>query len=268
MNSHFHCLLSVLCLGALAAIGCPLVAQQAPQPTQPASQAISADSTYGQRIRGVVRFPYSADEVIVTTQTLADGTKITHKQLIKVYQDSQGRARYEDFAPGVESGGQNDSPQSVRIEDPVVGARYILRTRDRTAQKTVMRRPPPPSLPRAPGASANLMQSPPVQPQHTHEDLGTQVIEGVEARGERITTTIPTGAEGNDQPIQTTYERWYWPKARLMLLSITNDPRYGETVTRFTNLVLDEPPAELFQVPPDYTIQELQPVAKPESPSD
>jgi hypothetical protein len=68
--------------------------------------------------------------------------------------------------------------------------------------------------------------------------------------------------------MQITYESWYSTKVRLMLLIVTNDPRSGETVTRFTNLVLDEPPADLFQVPPDYTVQELQPVAKPESPSD
>jgi hypothetical protein len=53
-----------------------------------------------------------------------------------------------------------------------------------------------------------------------------------------------------------------------MLMKVTNDPRYGETVMRLTNLVLAEPSPDLFQVPPDYTIQELQPVAKPESPSE
>jgi hypothetical protein len=37
---------------------------------------------------------------------------------------------------------------------------------------------------------------------------------------------------------------------------------------RLTNLVLDEPPAELFQVPADYTVEELQPVTKPVPPSD
>ena len=47
-----------------------------------------------------------------------------------------------------------------------------------------------------------------------------------------------------------------------------DDPRYGETVTRLTNLVRDEPPADFFQAPADYTLVELQPVAKPESPSD
>jgi hypothetical protein len=94
------------------------------------------------------------------------------------------------------------------------------------------------------------------------------VIEGLEARGERITRTIPAGAQDNDQPIQITSEIWTSVKPHLMLVNITNDPRYGESVMRLTNLVLDEPPPELFQVPPDYTVEELQPVAKPESPSE
>jgi hypothetical protein len=94
------------------------------------------------------------------------------------------------------------------------------------------------------------------------------VIEGLEAKGERVTRTIPAGAEGNDQPIQTTTETWIAAKPHIVLLRISNDPRQGERVMRLTNLVFEEPPAELFQVPADYTIQELQPVAKPEPPPD
>jgi len=51
-------------------------------------------------------------------------------------------------------------------------------------------------------------------------------------------------------------------------VSISSDPRRGETETRLTNLSLEEPPAELFQVTADYTVRELQPVSKPEAPSD
>jgi hypothetical protein len=101
------------------------------------------------------------------------------------------------------------------------------------------------------------------------EDLGTQVLDGFEARGARITTTIPAGAEGNDRPMQITTETWISPLSpRLVLTRITNDPRFGKTVIRLTNLVRDEPPAELFQMPADYTVDELRPVAEPASPSD
>lgn len=267
MKSHLR-FLSVMYLTVLGAISCPLLAQQAPQPPRPASVGITAGATSGPGFRGVNGSPYSADEVTVTTQTLSDGTKITHKQLVKVYYDSEGRTRREYFGSRVESVGPNDSPQSVYIFDPVAGVTYFLDPRARTAQETVMRRPTPLPPPQTTGASANVTPARPVLPRPTSEDLGVQVIEGIEARGERITRTIPAGAQGNDQPIQITSETWSSTEPRLVLLRITNDPRRGETVTRLSNLLLEEPPAELFQVPAEYTVVELQPVAIPKPPAD
>lgn len=260
MNSHLHRFLSLTFLIALGAISCPLAGQQASQPVQSAPPGGTAGSTNGAGTRGVI--PFTADEVTVTTQTLADGTKITHNRLEKLYRDSQGRIRRERFRAEAESVGQGDSPQSVVINDPVTGAYYILNPVHRTAQRTEIPRAAPYAVHHSAAASGDPAPAP---PQPTVEDLGTQVIEGLEARGERVTTTIPAGADGNDQPMQITHERWYSTKARLTLLSANNDPRYGETVLRLTNLVLDEPPAQLFQVPADYTVQELQPVEKPAS---
>ena len=166
------------------------------------------------------------------------------------------------------SAGQDATPQSVRIFDPVAGVSYSLIPRDHTAHKTELRRRAvqPPS--QTTGASANPTSPPPAPPRPTREDLGTQELEGLEVRGERIIRTIPAGAEGNDRPMQITTEMWTSLKPRLVLMRITNDPRYGESAMRLTNLVRDEPPAELFQLPPDYTVEELQPVTEPASPSD
>lgn len=265
MNSHFHRYLTVMCLGALGVISCALGAQQAAQSAQPKSPSTSAVPASGQTSPGKIGFPYSADEVMVRTQTLADGTKITHKFLTKAYRDSQGRTRREGYEFGEETVGEGVSPEHIQISDPVAGFSYSLNPRDHTAQKREMRRPPP--SPRTIGSTGSP-PSPRATQQPTSEDLGTQVIEGLEARGLRTTRTIPAGAEGNDRPIQITEELWHSDRPSLMLMKVTNDPRYGETVMRLTNLVLAEPSPDLFQVPPDYTIQELQPVAKPESPSE
>jgi len=267
MNIPFRGSASVMSVAVLGATSCLLAAQQVSQAQQAASPGAAVGITSSQGIRRVMGLPYSADQVTVTTQTLANGTAITHKRLVRICRDSQGRERTEWFKPGVDSVGQDDSPQSVRIYDPVAGTTFSLNPRDHEAQKSAIRRRTPQPAPQTTGASANLSQAPP-EPQPTREDLGTQMIEGLEARGERITRTIRAGAEGNDQPIQITSEIWTSAKPRLLLLNITNDPRYGESVTRLTNLVLDEPPADLFQVPADYTVVELQPVMKPEAPSD
>jgi hypothetical protein len=260
VNNSSQRFLSVLCLVALGGISSPLVAQQV------LSSGAATGVANAQRDARANLVAYSADQVSEMTQTLADGTKITHKYLAKVYRDSQGRTRYENFGTHAESGGAEDLPVSISIYDPVAGIGYNLKPGDHTAERYENRKPTSSPATRTAGASASLAPARPPLP--TREDLGTQVIEGLEAKGTRITRTIPEGAEGNDRPIEITTETWFSVKGNIVLLRITNDPRRGETKTYYTNLVLDEPPAELFQVPADYALKELQPVAKPEPPSE
>jgi TonB family protein len=86
------------------------------------------------------------------------------------------------------------------------------------------------------------------------EQLGKQLVEGVECEGTRAVTTLPAGAIGNERPIETVNETWYSPELQLMLLSKRSDPRFGESTYRVTNIVRSEPDAAFFQIPPDYTI--------------
>ena len=88
------------------------------------------------------------------------------------------------------------------------------------------------------------------------EPLGKQMIEGVEAEGVRITTTIPAGQIGNDRPIEIVSESWHSAQLKTLVLSRHSDPRMGETTYRLTNIQLIEPLAAVFEVPPDYTIEE------------
>jgi hypothetical protein len=94
------------------------------------------------------------------------------------------------------------------------------------------------------------------------ESLGKQTIEGVEAEGTRITTTIPAGEIGNEQPIEIVSESWYSPDLQTVVMSRHTDPRNGEHTYRLTNINRSEPPHSLFEVPPDYTVQEAGPPAE------
>ncbi len=76
------------------------------------------------------------------------------------------------------------------------------------------------------------------------------------AEGTRITRTIPAGSVGNEQPIVITTETWYSPDLKVLVMTKTNDPRMGETTYRLTNIQRSEPPANLFQVPDDYTVKD------------
>ncbi|HEY2930908.1 MAG TPA: hypothetical protein VGK99_04115 [Acidobacteriota bacterium] len=88
------------------------------------------------------------------------------------------------------------------------------------------------------------------------EQLGRQIFEGVDAEGTRTVLTIPVGEIGNERPIDVVTERWYSPDLQVVVMSRHSDPRLGEDVYRLTNIQRVEPPAALFQVPPDYTIKE------------
>ena len=86
------------------------------------------------------------------------------------------------------------------------------------------------------------------------EQLGKQMIEGVECEGTRAVTTMPAGVIGNERPIETVNEIWYSQELKIMILSKRSDPRFGETTYRITNINRSEPDAALFQVPSEYTI--------------
>jgi hypothetical protein len=88
------------------------------------------------------------------------------------------------------------------------------------------------------------------------EKLEARSIEGVQVEGIRVTTTIPAGDIGNEQPIQMVDERWYSPELQVVVMTRHSDPRFGETTYRLTNITRSEPSATLFQVPSDYTVKE------------
>lgn len=88
------------------------------------------------------------------------------------------------------------------------------------------------------------------------ENLGKQMIEGIEAEGTRTVMTIPAGEVGNEKPIEIVSERWYSNVLQIVLMTRHLDPRFGENVYRVVNLNRTEPDAALFVVPTDYKVKE------------
>ena len=70
--------------------------------------------------------------------------------------------------------------------------------------------------------------------------------------------SIATGEIGNDRPIKTINESWFSKELKVTVLFRTLDPRMGEMSTRLTEISLHEPDAQLFVIPPDYTVVEEQ----------
>ena len=195
--------------------------------------------------------PYSATETLVRQQPLANGNQISTKGQSNVYRDGQGRIRTEEtVTPSASSA--NAARTIVTIFDPVAGNHYVLDSSTMTARQS--------RLPKAMGAAeagrATARRTPPSRPNVTTTDLGTQVINGVSAKGTQLTETIPAGAIGNAQAIQVVRITWISTELNVPVQIKTIDPRYGNTDMELTNIVQAEPGASLFVVPAGYTVQQ------------
>jgi len=93
-------------------------------------------------------------------------------------------------------------------------------------------------------------------PRPATETLGDQVIDGIHATGTRMTTTIPAGKMGNEQPILVTSERWYSPELKATVMTRHSDPWAGELKTEFRNVNTAEPDPSLFTIPSDYKVMD------------
>jgi len=196
---------------------------------------------------------FSADITTETTMVLQDGNHIHQVAKLRYYRDSEGRTRREQSLNSLGALASNTHlPPVIFISDPVAGVNYALSPASKTASRSV-------TGGRGPlGRGERMRGGPPPadRQQNTRtESLGSKTVEGLTAEGTRTTVTIPAGQEGNEQPMQTVTESWYSPDLQIVVLFKRSDPRTGETVTRYTNIVRAEPAHNLFEVPSDYQIE-------------
>ncbi|MCX6612311.1 MAG: hypothetical protein NTW74_15860 [Acidobacteria bacterium] len=237
---------------------------------------------------------YSADSTTETTQVLQDGNRIKNTNRSKFARDSEGRTRRESTVQMLGPLGRTEEPiVSVFINDPVAKVQYTLDSRAKVAMKSkgagsmTFRTKPDQAArireeivmerkvvegnarnviiehkiigPAKSVDSAQITQSIDVRGpgDMKSEDLGNRMIEGVNAKGTRITMTIPAGEVGNERPIEVVTENWFSEELNAMVLTRHNDPRMGETVTRLENIKLGAPPKSLFEPPVDYKVEEV-----------
>jgi hypothetical protein len=199
--------------------------------------------------------PYSAQAVTQRIQMLADGNRIVQTTTNNVARDSKGRVRREESLPG--AGANQEAPHLVLIEDVVAGDHITLDSNAKTATKLTAQNAKKEAETITLRYGVYSLAMPALEPDNaTATDLGTQTVEGVIAKGTKITRTIPAGELGNDLPIVITSETWISPDLKVIVMSKSNDPRIGETTYKLANLSRTEPDRSLFQIPADYTVKE------------
>ena len=87
----------------------------------------------------------------------------------------------------------------------------------------------------------------------TREDLGRNMVEGVECLGSREIMTIPAGLIGNEKAQPVVKEFWYSPQLHINVVTKRFDPRVSSvqnfTVTKLTQ---SEPDPTTFDLPVGY----------------
>ena len=200
--------------------------------------------------------PYSAVATVESKQTLADGNTIYRRTETKIYRDAQGRTRRETTLPAVGPLAASGQPKSfIMIFDPVAATSFVLHPDTKIADKMPAHKGGKKIGGDFQGKFEAHMQKEIADGTMKKEDLGLQTISGISAQGTRYTHTIPAGQMGNEKAIVVTSERWYSPDLQIVVKTMRNDPRFGETTYTVTSVQRQEPAAALFTVPADYTVQ-------------
>lgn len=205
--------------------------------------------------------PFTATVNTEWIRNLPDGSKITLKNHRSVARDARGRI-FEERASFVPDDGKHESAvYQVEISDPATHERYVCSIAGRVCR--VHQYFAPASVARA---AANALVK---KGGAGVENLGTQIVAGLETTGTRETTLIETGAIGNESPILERREFWYSPQLGVNLITRREEVRFNSRENfEVTNVALGEPDAKLFDPPAGFKIIDLRnPSERPASAS-
>jgi hypothetical protein len=238
--------------------------------------------------RVVKGLPYSA-EIVTESIQLADGNRIVQRTTGRVFRDSQGRVRREEdrpsgspaisimdtvagvnisLDPATRTARETSNGPAIEIAKLVKDVQLLkLESERRIAENAAAQATAAASAAQEAdlrkiktltggGSVAVRGEAGNKLDQQIEEKLQDRLIEGVLASGIRRTTTIPSGAIGNEQPIRIVSEEWTSPDLQILVMTDRLDPRLGHSTYRLLKIVRSDPDPALFQVPADYTLQQ------------
>jgi hypothetical protein len=235
--------------------------------------------------------PYVAEFKVTAVKTMADGSTITQEFTQVRAVDGQGRTmtaittipassdgtpatKVTVFDPAAWTTTSWDSQRSLVtvVKKPLPGSgigscsimapQFVsagLATDGQASGKARAVVGPPTGVTAGLGASPNRAQV-----NTTIENLGTETIEGLTARGTRVTQITSAGAAGNSEPLVNTRETWQTNAhgIALTIREVDDDPKNGKRTMEPLSVSFGEPDPASFRPPQGYEIvtQEVQQV--------
>ena len=208
--------------------------------------------------------PFSLLPQTEWVRTLTDGDTITSENQRRIARDTSGRI-YQERWFLVPKNGKNEiaddhypdlRPQRAHLVQ-LLHARWheamrIKRLFSLHQRGLQLSRPPTGKLPDDTGSVI-------------HEDLGKQLIAGVETTGTCDGVIYNPNVFGNDRKVTIEREFWYSPKLGINLISKRSDPRIGTQTFSPTNLILAEPDPKLFDLPEGFKVVDRRQALPPEN---
>jgi len=196
--------------------------------------------------------PFTLTLATEWVQSFADGGSITLVNQRHIARDSKGRFYQERWVLVPKNGKVESKMNVIQIADPNAHTLYncffdgthLCRLLSYTATATTVidtGGPPPGPLPNDTGWAI-------------HEDLGKQLIFGVETAGSRDSVIYNPGVFGNDRKLAVEREYWFCPKLGINLISRRSDPRAGTQHFTVTELDTSEPDEKLFELPQGFNV--------------
>ena len=196
----------------------------------------------GVYVTPIAGVPFSATVEIESKQPLPDGTVVTRHTQALIARDSRGRIRNERHMLVPESFKGEPPLLSVHIFDPATRLNYFFGPDTHIARQRLAS-PAPAVMPNPPGS----------------EDLGYTTLNDMQAKGTRVTRTVPAQASGTGKPVTIVDEFWYSEDLHMNLLERHTDIRGGTQTVAILSISREEPSPELFEVPPGYKIVDMTP---------
>jgi hypothetical protein len=230
-----------------------LLATPVSQAAQDAAPAERANNVSGISLTDVPGKPFSATAVLEFERIWPDGSSEIRRTINLIARDSQGRTHNEVRRLMPEYFHGTPELMSVHLFDPL--------TRIRTVYDPALHIARQQFVPKKPGTTA------PPDPSVHIEDLGTTTLNGLQAKGTRRISTIPSYESETGEPFKIEDETWYSEDLHLYLLIRHSDSRAGVQTVGVSNLKREEPPAFMFQVPKGYKILDVTSPTVPAVPS-
>lgn len=225
-------------LPSLLLVSTALALQAQPSPQRVAALHSRTATFLAPFVPPIPGVPLTATYNIEVEQPLAGGGSEILHSITRVARDSHGRVRHElhAYAPALPSG--VPPLLYVTLSDPVARLSHILDIDRRTDTRFWFH-----------ASHASLSDGDAIK-----EDLGSKIIENIDAAGERRTWLDASALDASGQPVRKVDEIWF---SNALQLRVSEErTSFSGRVIKITLAHVDrgEPDAELFRVPHGYRV--------------